>query len=113
MLLVEENHVQTTSTTSEGQMLFLKNRMMADDEIKAEEVDSTYPTKGTQNFGKNTEANEEPLEEGGASMSNEVDKQCHLLATIVGRSTIAKRSAEKEEASRLPQVDKSQLRHQC
>ena len=29
-------------------------RIGAEDEVEAEEVDSTYPTKGTQNFGKNS-----------------------------------------------------------
>ena len=74
--------------------------MVAEDEVKEEEVDSTYPTKGTQNFGKKMEAIEEPSEEGGA-MPNKVGKPCHLLATIAERSAIAKRSAEKEEVSQL------------
>ena len=81
---------------------------MAEDEVEEEEVDSTYPTKGAQTFGKKTEAIEETSEEGGASMPNKVGKQCHLLATIVGRSTIVKTSAERKEVSRLPQADNSQ-----
>ena len=36
-------------------------------EVEAEEVDSTYPTKGTQNFGYKKEAMEKPSQEGGAS----------------------------------------------
>ena len=55
---------------------------MAEDEVEAEEVDSTYPTMGIKNFSKKTEANEEPLQEGGASMRNKVGKPCHLRATI-------------------------------
>ena len=39
--------------------------MVAEDEVDAEEVNSTYPTKGTQTFGKKTESIEEPSEEGG------------------------------------------------
>ena len=75
--------------------------MMAEDEVEAEEVDSTYPTKGTQNFGKKTEAIEEPSEEEGASMPNKVGKQCHLLAISVAKLAIAKRTGEKEEVCRL------------
>ena len=59
--------------------------MEAEDEVEAEEVDSTYPTKGTQKFGKKTEAIEEPSEEGGASMPNKVGKQCHLLTIIAAK----------------------------
>ena len=70
-----------------------------------EEVDSTYPTKGIQTFGKKTESIEEPSEEGGASMTNKIGKCGPLHAIIVGSSTIAKRSVENKEASRLPQVD--------
>ena len=78
--------------------------MMAEDE-----VDSTYPTKGTQNFGKKTVAIEEPSQEGGAFTPNKVRKPCHLRATIAAKSAIAKRSGEKEEVSRLRQVDNSQI----
>ena len=78
--------------------------MVAEDKVEAEEVDLTYPTKGTQNFGKKTEAIEEPLEEGGDSTPNKVSKPCHLPATIEERSAIGKRSAKKEEASWLRQV---------
>ena len=46
--------------------------MVAEDEVEAEEVDSTYPTKGTQNFGKKTETIKELLQEGGASTPNKV-----------------------------------------
>ena len=83
--------------------------MVAEDEVEAEEVDSTYPTKGTQNFGKKTEAIEEPSQEGGASTPNKVGKRRHLRATIAAKSTIAKRSAKKEEVSRPRQVDNSQI----
>ena len=41
--------------------------MVDEDEVEAEEVDSTYPKKGTQNFGYKKEAMEEPSQEGGAS----------------------------------------------
>ena len=81
---------------------------VVEDEVEEEEVNSTYPAKGTQTFGKKTEAIEEPSEEGGASMPNKVGKQCHLLAIIAAETAIAKRSAEKEEASQLPQADNSQ-----
>ena len=74
--------------------------MLAEDKVKAEEVDLTYPMKGTQNFGKKTEAIEEPSQEGGASTPNKVGKPCHLRETIAAKSAIAKRSAEKEEVSR-------------
>ena len=43
--------------------------MVAEDEVKAEEVDSTYPMKGLHNFGKDTEAIEEPSQEGGRTRS--------------------------------------------
>ena len=82
--------------------------MVAEDEVEAEEVDLTYPTKGTQTFCKRTEALEEPSEEGGASMPNKVDKPCHLHAITVGRFTTVKKSAERKEVSRLPQVENSQ-----
>ena len=62
----------------------------------------------TQTFSKKTEAIDEPSEEGGASILNKVGKQYHLPTTIVGRSSIAKRSAENEEVSHLPQADNSQ-----
>ena len=74
--------------------------MVAEDEVEAEEVDLTYPTKGTQSFGKKMEAIEEPSQEGGASTPNKVVKPCHLRANIAAKSAIAKRSAEKEEVSR-------------
>ena len=64
--------------------------MVAEDEVEVEEVDSTYPTKGTQNFGKKTEAIEEPSQEGGASAPNKVRKPCHLRETIVEKSAITK-----------------------
>ena len=83
--------------------------MVAEDEVEAEEVDSTYSTKGTQNFGKKTEAIEEPSKEGGASTPNKVGKPYHLCATIAGKSAIAKRSPEKEEVGRPQQVDNSQI----
>ena len=75
--------------------------MVAKDKVEAEEADSTYPTKGTRNFGKKTEAIEEPSEEGEASMPNKVGKAHHLLVVIAAKLAIEKRSAEKEEASRL------------
>ena len=58
--------------------------------VKVEEVDTTHLMKGTQTFGKKTEAIEETSEEGGASMPNKVGKQCHLSSTIVGILATAK-----------------------
>ena len=78
--------------------------MAAEDEVEAQEVDSTYSTKGIQTFNKKMEAIEELSEQGGV-MLNKVGKQCHLIAITAEKLAIAKRSAEKEEASRLPQAD--------
>ena len=75
-------------------------RMVDEDEVEAEEVDSTYPTKGVHNF-RDTEVIEEPSQEGGASTPNKVGKACHLPATIAAKLAIAKRSVEKEEVSRM------------
>ena len=58
---------------------------MAEDEVELEEVDSSYPSKGTQAFGKKMEAIDEPLEDGGASILNKVGKQCHLLTIIAAK----------------------------
>ena len=80
--------------------------MVDKDELETVEVDSTYPTKGTQNFDKRTEVVEEPSQEGGASTPNKVSKRHHLRATIAAN---AKRSAEKEEVSRPRQVHNSQI----
>ena len=65
--------------------------MVAEEEVEEEEVDWTYPTKGTQTFNKKTETIKEPSEEGGASMPNKIVKSCHLRATIAERSAIVKR----------------------
>ena len=81
---------------------------VVEDEVEEEEVNSTYPAKGTQTFDKKTDAIEEPSKEGGASMPNKVGKICHLPATIAESSAIAKRSAEKEEVNRLHQAENSQ-----
>ena len=83
--------------------------MVAEDKVKEEEVDSTYPTKGTQNFGKKLEAIEQPLQEGGASTPNKVGKPCHLRANIAANLATANRSAKKEETSKLQQADNSQI----
>ena len=83
--------------------------MVAIDEVEAEEVNSTYPTKGIHNFGKETEVIEEPSQEGGAFTPNKVGERRHLCATIAAKSAIAKRSAEKDEASRLLQADNSRI----
>ena len=83
--------------------------MVADVEVEAEEVDSTYPTKGTQSFSKKAEAIEEPSQEVGACTPNKVGKPCHLCATIAAKLAITKRSAEKEEVSLPQQVDNSQI----
>ena len=82
--------------------------MVAKDDVEVEEVDLTYPTKGTQNFGKKTEVIEEPSQEGEGSTPNKVGKPCHLCATIATKSAITKRSVEKE-VSRLRQVDNLQI----
>ena len=74
---------------------------MAEDEVEAEEVILTYPTKGIHNPGKETEAIDEPSQEGGASTANKVGEQHHLRATTAAKSAIAKRSAEKDEVSQL------------
>mgnify|MGYP000235160196 FL=1 len=84
-------------------------RIVAKDEVEAEEVDSTYLTKGIHNFGKKTEAIEEPSQEGGASTSNKVGERRHLRATIAAKLGIAKRCAKKDEANRLQQADNSQI----
>ena len=77
MLLVEENHVQTKSTTSEGQMIF----SISD----GGRFDLSH--EGNSNFSKIfKEAIEEPSEKGGASTPNKVGKICHLHATIAERS---------------------------
>ena len=55
----------------------------------------------------------EPSEEGGTSTLNKVGKPCHLPATILERLAIPKRSAEKEEASRLQQAKNSQTTLSC
>ena len=65
--------------------------------------------KTTANFDNKTESIEEPSEEGGASMTNKVGKQCHLPATIVGRSATAKKSIERRSVSQLPQTDNSSI----
>ena len=82
---------------------------MAKDKVEAEEVDSIYPMKGVHNFGKDTEVIEEPSQEGGAFTPNKVGERRHLCATIAAKSAIAKRSAEKDEASRLQQAGNSQI----
>ena len=83
--------------------------MVAEDEVvEVEEVDSAHLMKGTQTFdNKKAEDIKEPLKERGASMTNKVGKHGPLHAIIVGRSSIAKRSVEKEETRRLPQVENS------
>ena len=82
---------------------------MAEEEVEVEEVDSTYPTKGIHKFGKDTEAIEEPSQEGGASTPNKVGERRHLRATTAAKSATAKRSAEKDEVSRLQQAGNSQI----
>ena len=42
-------------------------RMVAEDEVEEEEVNSTYHAKGTQTLAKKMEVIEEPSEEGGAN----------------------------------------------
>ena len=67
--------------------------------VKVEEVDTTHLMKGTQTFGKKTEAIEENLEEGGASMTNKVGKQCHLFAITAAKPATTKKSAERRGES--------------
>ena len=70
--------------------------MVAEDEVKVEEVDSTYPTKGTQNFSYKKEAIEEPSQEGRAStLARAVKTQPN--ADIV-ESSPSRRRVLKEEA---------------
>ena len=76
---------------------------------KAEEDESTSMMKITRPFGKKMEILEEPSKEGGVFMPNIVSKSSPLLAIIVVRTATAKRSAEKREAIRLPQVKKSSI----
>ena len=75
--------------------------------MEVEEVDSAHLMKGTQTFdNKKAEDIKEPLKEKGVSMQNKVGKRGPLLATI---AAIVKKSAEKEEAHQLPQVDNSPI----
>ena len=83
--------------------------MVDEDKVEAEEVDSIYPMKGVHNFGKDKEAIEEPSQEGGASTPNKFGERRHLRATTAAKSAIAKRSAEKDEVSRLQQAGNSQI----
>ena len=82
--------------------------MVAEDEVEAEEVDSTYPTKEIHNLGKETEANEEPSQEGGASTQVRAVKT-QPNADIAESSAITKKSAERRSVNRLPQADNSQI----
>ena len=104
----DDNLDWSKRTMSEPRPRHQKDKCSSRIRMAAEEVNSTYPAKGTQNFGKKTEAIKEPLEEGGASTPNKIGEPSHLLAIIAAKSSIVKRSAEKEEVTRLRQDDKSQ-----
>ena len=82
--------------------------MVDKDEVEAEEVESTYPTRGTQNFGYKKEAMEEPSQEGGVSTpARAINTQSN--ADIAESSAITKKSVERRSANRLPQTDNSQI----
>ena len=82
--------------------------MVTEDEVEAEEVDSTYPTKGAHNFGKDKEAIEEPSQEGGASTSARAVKT-QPNVDIAESSAITKKSVERRSANQVPQADNSQI----
>ena len=82
--------------------------MVDEDEVEAKEVDSTYATKGTQNFGYKKEGMEDSSQEGGASTpARAVNTQPN--ANIAEISAITKKSAERRSANRRPQADNSQI----
>ena len=108
MLLVEENHVQSKTNTSDGEMFFSDSNS-GRRRGRSGRGRFDLSLEGNPKVRKKMEAIEEPLKEGGASRPNKVGKACHLLATIVKRSAFAKRSAKKKEASRLEQTDNSQI----
>ena len=70
---------------------------------KAAEV---RPTTTTPNFGRKTEAIEEPSEEGGASILARADKT-QPNADIAENSVTTKKSAERRSVNRLPQANNS------
>ena len=72
---------------------------------KAAEV---RPTITTPNFGLKTEANEELLQEGGASTPVRVVKT-RPNAGIAENSATTKKSAERRCGNRPPQADNSQI----
>ena len=72
---------------------------------KAAEV---RPTTTTPNFGRKTEANEEPLQEGGVSTPARVIKT-QPNADIVENSATTKKSAERRSVNQLPQADNSRI----
>ena len=82
--------------------------MVDEVEVEAEEVDSTYPTKRTQNFGYKKEAIEEPSQEGGASTPARAVKT-QPNADIAENSTTTKKSAERRSVNQLPQADNSRI----
>ena len=82
--------------------------MVDEDQVEAEEVDSTYPTKGTENFGYKKEAMEEPSQEGRASTPAQAVKT-QPNADIAESSATTKKCVERSSANRLPQADNSQI----
>ena len=73
-----------------------------------EEADEVRITKTTPNFGRKTEAIEEPSEEGGAFIPVRADKT-RPNANIAKNSATTKKSAERKSTNRLPQADNSQI----
>ena len=73
-----------------------------------DEADKVRITKTTPNFGRKTEAIEEPSEEGGASILARADKT-QPNADIAENSATTKKSAERRSVNRLPQANNSQI----
>ena len=82
------------------------------DEREAESVKDkaaeVRPTTTTPNFGRKTEANKEPSQEGVVSTpARAVNTQPN--ADIAESSAITKKSVERRSANRLPQADNSRI----
>ena len=73
-----------------------------------DKADKVRPTKTTPNFGRKTEANEEPSQEGGVSTPARVVKT-QPNVDIAENSATTKKSAERRYGNRLPQADNSRI----
>ena len=73
-----------------------------------DKTDEVRPTTTTPNFGRKTEAIEEPLQEGGASIPARADKT-QPNADIAENSATAKKSVERRSVNRLPQANNSRI----